>query len=507
MTHQEFLEWLRRIERDYPVLAWRVDGLQVWPMIRLNLYGLNFHARSPRYSLGQTAGGYARVAAEAMAAWAQARVRDAANSTPPDDPADALFLASSVGIQPTIGGKRYNTRLAPYVEMLARRGLRTRVWEMSPYADYNIPRYTPSSLIQPRILGWRLRSQIQPGIRLSENLTDWSAFLGEVQSAGLALRYVATERLHRDVFYVRLLARRFARWLRRMNPRIAFVADASAPEQALCIACRALGVPTVEIQHGVQGALHPTYAGWTAVPPEGFAARPRAWWSWDRESADAILEWATQAPLAHTAVVGGDPWRDMWLFGNSDVARRASAEARTRVAPSPGSHHILVTLSSNREILPATVFEAVRQSPPAWRWWFRMHPVNQTTRRTMTEAVLRSIGQDPSRMRWATEVPLYALLPLMNCHVTVGLSTVVREAAALGVPSVACMSEAADFYAPEIAHGLARVALTTTAMISAIETSLALPREQPSARQVDPERALDALLALRVLGDPGAPPA
>lgn len=501
MTHKEFRAWLQRIESSHPVLDWRVGGLRIWPMARLTLYGANFHARSKRYSLGQSGLGYARLGAEALSAWARARLADAENSVRPDGHADAVFLTNSVGRQPVVSGRRYNPRLAPYVELLARRGLRSVVWEMSPYADYNIPRYTPSAFIQPRLLWWRLRSQSQPAVRFTESLPGWEGFLADVGDAGFTFPYEAKKRLHRDVFYVRRLADQFAAWLRRIQPRVSFVADASAADQAFCLACRELGIPSIEIQHGVQGAMHPIYASWSAVPPEGFATRPRAWWCWDAESAAVIMEWAESAPQAHTAIVGGDPWREMWLSVGNEEARRTLADVRAHVAAAGGEHHILVTLSSIHEVLPESVLEVVRRSPSDWRWWFRMHPVNQAARRPETVNTLASVGQEETRMQWATEVPLHALLQFMDCHVTVGFSTVVQDAAAVGVPSIGCSLAGADFYAAEVGRGIMRIALTADELTEGLEAFLVQRKQLPSGTRPDPDAAMGQVLTLRAAGN------
>jgi hypothetical protein len=246
------------------------------------------------------------------------------------------------------------------------------------------------------------------------------------------------------------------------------------------------------VQHGSQGDLHPSYGSWFAVPKEGWETRARVFWSWDQSSAAAINRWAACAPDHHVAIVGGDPWREMWLDEVADSSRRIGQliEARKRASGRP--HHILVTLSSKGDIVPRPMREAIESSPASWCYWFRLHPVNQPERRVEAARVLGPLGVDLGLMELATEMPLHALLWRMDCHLTASRSTVVTEAAALGLPSVACGPEAPDFYQAEMAAGLLAVATTGAAIQQALQW--ALGRRRPVS--FEPPKGLTAMRRL-----------
>lgn len=496
MTLEEFRGWIGAVESKYPVLEWRVDGVQVWPMVRMKILGASFQGRQEGNFVGAGMMAYLNALLRAVARWVWASVVDWSQSEPRDGRADAVFLAYSIGIQPMIEGRRFNPLLAPYVELLARRGLSARVWEMSPQGDYNVPRYTRSAYVQPWLVLYRALSLTRPGLALPELLPCYDALVAEVEAAGLVFPYRHRRELHRDVFFVRALSGRFKRWLHLVRPKVVFTADASIREQALCLACRELGIISVEIQHGVQNR-NAIYAGWTAIPPEGFALRARAFWHWDLASAHAVHEWVEAAPEAHASVIGGDPWREMWLSGKNGSAGPVLRDVAARRAATSGTQHILVTLSSIQEVVPAIVAEAVHNAPQDWCWWFRMHPVNAARRRASTVAALRELGVDTALMAFATEVPLYAVLQAVDAHLTVGYSTVVQQAASLGVPSVGCSAIVSDLYSREMEEGLVRVALTGEAIVAALGDLMASPRQRLEDAHVDPDAALASVLALQ----------
>ncbi len=499
MTRREFVEWLRRTENDFPVASWTVRGIHVWPLIRLSLSSSAFQSGTPAYSLSA---GWRRLAgnvARGVTAWAQAYVGDRKSNRRPWERADAVFLASSIGRRPLVEGKRYDVRAGPFVELLEGLGARTLVWEMSPLGDYNVPRHTPSFFVQPHVIALRTACQVLPPGDDRMQLYRYEEFLARVRAAGLGFPHSDTMRVRRDVLFLRRLADKFAGWLRRSRPRLGLVANTGLQEQAFCLACREEGITSVEVQHGVQGNLQPSYGSWFAVPPDGWETRARVFWSWDEESAAAINRWAVCAPNRHVAINGGDPWREMWMGDASELSRRTDLHIAERKRASGAERHILVTLSSQGDVVPPAVLEAVRASPPSWAFWFRLHPVNQSARRLEAEGVLAPLGVELALMRFATEVPLHALLRRMDCHLSVGLSTVVTEAAAHGVPSIACGREAPDFYRAEVETGMLLVATEMPDILEALRRFLregrrAVTAERPRARAAM-RRLLDGDLA------------
>ena len=467
MIRREFVDWIRGIETELPVTEWRVRDIHVWPLVRLSLYSSTFQSGSPEHSLGA---GWRRLGgnvARGLEAWARAWSGDASANRSPGSLVDAVFLGSSLGRRPLVDGKRYDVRAGPFVALIEAQGARAAVWEMSPFGDYNIPRHTPSFFVQPTLIRLRALCQVLP---LGEDrvvLPRFDDFLARVSAAGLSFAHGDVMRIRRDVLFLRRLSDRFRIWLRQARPRLGFVANTGLPEQAFCLACHELGITSVEVQHGVQGDLHPSYGSWFAVPADGWETRARVFWSWDEESAAAINRWASCAPDRHVAIVGGDPWREMWM-DDGDLGRRSDRLVDERKRASGGERHILVTLSSQGEVIPAAVLEAVGSSPPEWRYWFRLHPVNQATRLQEARRMLGSVHADLELLTFATEVPLHALLRRMDAHLSVSLSTVITEAAAHGVASVACGVEARDFYRAELEGGMLLVATTPREILDAV---------------------------------------
>jgi hypothetical protein len=224
-------------------------------------------------------------------------------------------------------------------------------------------------------------------------------------------------------------------------------------------------------------------------------------WNWDQQSADAINRWARRAPGGHVAVVGGDPWRELWQQEAGELVRTSQELVERRKRGIGGEHHNQVTLSSQGDAVPHAVLEAMRASPPGWRYWVRLHQVNQAARRAEATRVLGPLGVDLELMEFATEAPLPALLRALDAHLTVSLSTVISEAAAFGLGSVACGGEAAAFFRQESAAGMLVVAQTPGEILSGLGSFLAAGR-----RAVEPSPARAFELLRRLLEGRIAPP-
>lgn len=498
VTRSEFIRLLREIEGAYPVTEWRVRGIRVWPLLRLSLYSATFRSGSPEHGLGAAWPRRVWNLAAAGGAWSAASIRDWSRNRFPGSPADAVFVTYSAGRRPLVRGRRYDPMSGPCVALLAQLEQRCEVWEISPFGDYNTPRHTPSFLLQPTLIRLRLRCELAPLGDDRVALDGFPDLTARVRSVGLRFPYADLRRLRRDVLYLDRLADRYAAWLRRARPRIGFVTDTGIAQQAFVLACRRLGITTVEMQHGVQGDLHPSYGSWFRVPSEGYETRARLFWNHDRDSALAINRWASCCPEGHLAVWGGDPWREMWMDPGNELVAATDADVRARLRAAGGERHVLVTLSSQGEVMPPPALELVRRPPDGVRVWLRMHPADQRRRRAEILRVLGPGGLGPEHLAFATETPLPALLRRMDAHVTVGLSTVIAQAARMGVPSIACASEAADFYPSELAQGMLEIATTPADVREALLRLLARGRGPVST---EPPRALDTMRRL-VRGEP-----
>jgi hypothetical protein len=241
-----------------------------------------------------------------------------------------------------------------------------------------------------------------------------------------------------------------------LKPKLVFLVSYYGIEgYSLVKACKELRIPTVDLQHGVQGPLHPAYGRFTGIPSSGYELLPNYFWIWSSQEAGVITAWNSGCEEHHKAIVGGNPWLDRWLDGDSEAVRRHDARVRELQERTTAKRHVLVTLQTGLSLddFLEPLIRLAHLAGPDWRWWIRLHPGMQG----YGAAVVRKLN-DRKMVNFdvenASSLPLYALLRQMDLHVTYS-SSVVLEAAHFGVPSVVCSEVAKELFAEQIASGAA----------------------------------------------------
>jgi hypothetical protein len=243
-------------------------------------------------------------------------------------------------------------------------------------------------------------------------------------------------------------ARYFGAIFRRSRPRSAFCSVYyTLVGMAFCLAARRLGIPAIDIQHGVT-AGNPAYEGWTRFPDSGFELLPSCFWCWSDEDARPLRGWPESARRQHRVVVGGHPWDAFWRADH----RLAEGFKEKLPRRNAGSLTVLATLTWSSG-LSTQLKNVIVNSPPEWNWWIRMHPLMGRERsaiRSWCNALEgRSIEVDrPS------DLPLPLLLKEADVHLTHN-STVVQEAARGGMASVVIDPHARDVYTDQLGTGWA----------------------------------------------------
>lgn len=257
---------------------------------------------------------------------------------------------------------------------------------------------------------------------------------------------------------------------------------------ALTLACRELGILTVELQHGVQGAEHPTYAPWVKQPKGGFNLIPDTFWCWDEESAKNIRAWH---PGGEGAVkIGGNPAVMYWqtpagkehltVYGRQ--IRKLSGNAKK---------NILVTLAM--EQFPDWFGNVIRRSDKQIFWWFRRHPLFPHENLDHLEWFHDPVLASRINIEDAGKFPLYALLQYSNLHITKFSSSII-EAESFGIPSLTFYPQCLKMFYGQYERGTLLFAPTEEEFITVISEQMQRNRNGARAKRNEPEEILLSLL-------------
>jgi N-acetyl sugar amidotransferase len=450
MRADRFLQLVARLEGLAPVDEWRSDELRIWPLVRAQLAARLDEVPAPPRTPSAT---YAtmmrrvrhRLEAERNDRWRKARLRT-----------DYDLAVLSDGVSKVHRKAGFEDRLCePVIRTAELLGLRSILFDPgSP----PLPRARASHLVQGELDLARFQARAHslvaprklrtPGLRAILNDPVWGG--------ADALQVLDLARVHRLSGETEAMARVFARALQKAGrPRLAFLVDYTLQSFAFTLACRRLGIPTVELQHGVQGAEHWAYAGWTRVPAGGYELLPDVYWVWSAAEAAVIDAWATRE-TGRRAFVGGNVDLTTWLRNRPESTKGATA-----------GRCVLVTLQTGMTgpLQLAPIADAIALSPEDWRWTVRLHPTMSAAEASVARAQLEGEGvtfSDPRRES------VFDALAKADGHVT-HASSVISEAAMLGVPSVTLHPSAPRRFPVEHADGRAVSAETGSGVVATIE--------------------------------------
>ena len=465
---------LAEIERDLPVHRWMVDGIQIWPLFKVRI------GHAIAWSVEGLPAPTSDVGISASVARARSAARGAAQSfrAPRRSSAQVargspVFLSDGVSYV-KLFGQTVDRFCDPLRDELRESGLEPLLL---------VPGYGLESLPMPvcRIQRQLDLDMLAARLRRSRSiqLPAYEDIARRLRSIGLETGIPSQATIAVGARVIETWARRLALHLRKAEAVAGLVVEFySLRGMAFVLACRFAGVPSVDLQHGLQGALHFAYGSWR--PPEpGYPLLPDRFAVWTSAEADVIAQWGGSH---HRPVVVGNPFLDRWLVDSPGTVA-ADREVRAMSPEGRGCPTILWTLGGletadqRRELA-----HLLAESPPTWRWWIRCHP----TRPDIETWDRELSGAAPGRanVRDASSMPLYALLRHASAHGTRG-SSAVHEATRFGVPSVVVGDAGTAIYSAEITSnevlGVPKWGnrQITDALTSALERPRSLAARQP----------------------------
>lgn len=439
--NERFQQLIRELESSFPVDRWVLDGVHIWPIIRMHLYHsyFDYHyfeqqpVRAGTFRFADVVRQAASVV-RSMLRHVWATLSDIRKTESTGKKTDILFLNFNIYMT-LINGSWYSRLCDPFIQYFSQRGLSSIM--LTAGYRYSTPRFTSSAFIQPSLVLYRLMGMVGCGPRL-RGFAQLAELQECVRRSGILHKsFDLVEPVERHLRQISSIARYFSGLLETTQPKAVFVTCCYGTESMACIlACHRKGVPTIDIQHGNQGDFHIAYGNWNRVPPSGYELLPTAFWCWSEHERAAIEKWSHSVER-HQPVVGGNLFLERWVAGEDATVQAYDDVLRELKRPFRDHVHVLYTLNGcTRDELQemVDVIQAADRGGLICRFWIRVHPVNlgqaPTVRRLLKESKL-----DNCDLENATALPLYALLRHMDVHMT-EFSSVVIEAESFGVPSI-----------------------------------------------------------------------
>lgn len=468
MKASEIVDQIIEIEAAAPVEQWTIDGIHVWPLIRIQLGTDLFKThQSTRSDLSGASHVWRRGAAclRGWGAFSAASWLDRREGHADIGKAQALFLTSGVAFT-ALQGKYYERFCDPIRSYLDSRNISSLM--LTPLDRFLVPRFSPSRFIQPQLDWIQIKHTIfRNNRRPVECLPGFESVFERLRQVAPAV-VPKLDRVRHHVSLVVEFSRYFERLLEQVRPRICFlVAYYWLVGYGLLLACKRNGIPTIDLQHGTQGAMHRAYGNWTKVPAQGYELLPTHFWCWTDDEVAVIQRWAESTGGAHRPVVGGNLFLNLCKSNSLSSVRECDDLVRKKVGALGADKQILVTLQWGllTDEFTRTLSRAIESTVDRYQWWLRLHPSMLQERKK----VRKMFGHFPNvDVDMATDLPLYALLQHMTVHVTHSSSTVL-EAYEFGIRSVVCSRYGQELFLNQEKEGVLIYAGTHEDLLMAID--------------------------------------
>lgn len=425
---------LNHIESNYRVNEWEALGIKLWPILRIRLwYGLAYQAMNVSVEDSiQHQSKFKQIKRLLLSPfnWFFYSLKDF-NKTLVRSPKGDIFILGD-GVSFTKFQDKYFDKFADSLGIILDKHQIACI-RADTTDEYLTPRYRSSFFIQPILDFLNLRSLIEVKFKHPAlDLIDYDAVCNYVE------QYSQGHIFRKSVVQLRLLKiDRLAKYFEKVLNKGKFKAAMSVCYYsdfgfALNLACKRLGIPSYDLQHGVQGDNHGAYGSWFNLPENGYEVLPNYFLVWSEKEKGSILSWSRNTSN-HDAIITGNLLANIWKEMPSD-GLKGKKEILSQL---PDEHpNILLTLSwdvSSEEHI-GNVLTVIKSTQDQYNWLIRLHPSMLNEKETVIK-MLNANGIKKYEIDGSTNFPLFSVLELSDFHITHS-STCVIEASYFNVPSM-----------------------------------------------------------------------
>jgi hypothetical protein len=361
---------------------------------------------------------------------------------------DVFYLTHTTCRMIKVNHLWFDVFFSPLIEWTAGFGLEKAFYgeEFAPNSEYRLPRFDKTNFIEKKVCLYSLSARLFPRNDLGdEQIQMLSAICHLVSSKGGTAVCLDSFRVVRTLRSFLSHKRRFQKILEVVEPKLVFVVTYyGMPGMALMQAANEKGILTVDLQHGIQGALHLAYGQWSRLPDSGWYMLPRIFWNWTQDDVENINSWGQER---HEGILGGNILMQYVL--EADCLDESTARLKEKIKLSGKKRVVLATLQPGGAEWFDELLGAIGDSRLSNIFWLvRLHP-GMATERSSIVSLIENTFCDVSD---ATDAPLPYVLQLIDLHIT-SHSSVTIEAGMVGVRTL--LGRGCEYYVEWVTRGFA----------------------------------------------------
>lgn len=493
MNIQEIVDIITYAEKEYAVDEWKIDGISLWPFIRLeNYYVLSLLSLNGTAVLESKSSGYFKQILKSKVDHVKAKVQDSKNNSTVKK-ADVLLISDGMSYT-KLNDTWYQKFCDPISDQLNQGKITNLRFDLGH--NFIIPRYSPSKFIQSSVDNAIIKSKFMKPKFNDENWGDYESFLTDEKIKNNFAVILDKNQIRNKIGKIKSLIKYYSKIIEKTQAKICYIGCYYGDHQlAFVLACRLLGVATVDVQHGVQGDFHLAYGNWLKVPQQGFDSLPDYFAVWSENEKTAIEKWNTTISK-HKVIVTGNQFSEIWKMNNNKMVLSYDEKVR-KLAKLASKPLVLLTLSPHTDKETDLIYDVVKQTENEYNWLIRLHPSQMVHQEKIIQRI-KDKKISKFDLIQSSSLPLYAILRNVDIHITVQ-STCVIEATTFGIPSIITTDYGKNLYLSDVKAGFGFHCESTEEIktkLNQLSTSKLNPAKDSETEKIDIVEFTKSILAI-----------
>lgn len=447
-SREDIIKLLQSIESKFSVNDWKIDGICIWPIIRVSIYAKIWSRQKENREIAKCGAGLVKKYTNILGKFIDKNIFRIETQK---RHVDAVFL-NNTGCRRYVDGVWIDVFCDPIIAELEKRGMKSCVYEWNN-SFVKSPVVGRSCNIQGRLNVLKVKSKLEALLFVHDcRFPDFEEINSE-------LGYLLDEK---EIIYQGRLIYNiktfFLEKLKTIRPKLAFTTIYyNEISMGFTLACKELGAVTIDIQHGMQVGNNPAYTGWINMPTLGFELMPDVFLVRSARERENIKKWFVNGNV----LISGDLWLNLWKSDSNEYVYRY--DLMIRKWKGLGKKLILYTL--DYDLIPQIMKDTIKDTSDSCIWFIRLHPadIQNLQKRKWELNGLDAVYELDCASKW----PLHAWLRNVDLHIT-EYSGVVLEAEQFGVPSIVTSEGEKKLFEEHIRAGYARFANTKEEIIQLI---------------------------------------
>lgn len=433
MQEKEIVEFLQRVEGNYPVNKWMIQERHVWPLIKLIVCAeLSSNTEVPNYEKNNK---LKRILLEIKRRKAIFLFNKIENKN-----YDVLLYHHNIDRMLEMDdGTKFNVNIDPFTLMLEKEHklLNFEKFNGSHNVETFRKSYNVDGYYYRALLCTKAERNIDEGSIFLEKYND---FLMECEER---LRdKLKVKNIYRLISFMNKYSGFYRKILKNNKIKLLIAGCGYGIDTAtIFMACKDVGVKCMEVQHGLAGGNgHRWYSSWSKMPLDGkrYEMLPDIYWCWTEKDKNCIDSWGGGL---HTAYFGKRP-----IYSVLDKVETLTEKYCFSVEKK--LPNILLTLQPDVNY-PDWLPKVIQETSNDYNWIVRKHPNIDNHQRRFIEKVT---GVPNVYIDGVAQMMLEKILMKVNLHIT-NHSAVTIEACNWGITTILLSREYEDVFKHQIDNG------------------------------------------------------